>query len=360
MVGIQKRLFFLICAVGVITLMVYILTSKERIVHFVHRTEFVTVVKNVFLSKECKELRSTERRESQFVTFKFSGRLANWMFAYASLLGIARKNNRKLCIGADNPLTSAFVLEDLNVCNTLTCSDDLYEDRPCAFDPRFDKLPPSNITIHGYLQSWKYFIHIHSDVKKTFRFQDWMRNEAHSHLKMYTQKIPHDLVIAIHVRRQDMMLKSSLKLGFKAAPLEYILNAKRYFTRRLKNKVVLYVVVTDDYEWCLKFLSSNDTVILPTGDRYTDLAIISMCNHTIITTGTYGWWGAYLAGGETVYYKNFPEPGSKLDGDTEKADFFPPSWIPLNKSSLLKSHSLFLFFSYFVCVLQCNKHIISI
>ena len=32
-----------------------------------------------------------------------------------------------------------------------------------------------------------------------------------------------------------------------------------------------------------------------------DLALASSCNHSIIDVGSYGFWGAYLAGGETIY-----------------------------------------------------------
>ena len=41
------------------------------------------------------------------------------------------------------------------------------------------------------------------------------------------------------------------------------------------------------------------------------LAMLSHCDHSIITSGTFGW----MADGDVVYsnnYKNFPEPGSAL------------------------------------------------
>jgi len=60
-----------------------------------------------------------------------------------------------------------------------------------------------------------------------------------------------------------------------------------------------------------------------------DLAILSQCNHTIMTVGTYGWWAGYLAGGITVYYKNFPAEGSSFYRIFSKDDFFPPHWIGL-------------------------------
>ena len=32
-----------------------------------------------------------------------------------------------------------------------------------------------------------------------------------------------------------------------------------------------------------------------------DLAVLSLCNHSIVGAGTYGQWGALLAGGQVIY-----------------------------------------------------------
>ena len=60
-----------------------------------------------------------------------------------------------------------------------------------------------------------------------------------------------------------------------------------------------------------------------------DLAIMSMMEHMIMTTGTYGWWGAWLANGRTVYYQKWPRPNSTLSKGFVREDFFPPYWIPM-------------------------------
>ena len=62
-----------------------------------------------------------------------------------------------------------------------------------------------------------------------------------------------------------------------------------------------------------------------------DLAVLSRCNHTIMTVGTFGWWAAWLASGQVVYYANFPRPNSPLatEFSKSKADYFPPNWVGL-------------------------------
>jgi len=54
-----------------------------------------------------------------------------------------------------------------------------------------------------------------------------------------------------------------------------------------------------------------------------------MCQHTVITVGTFGWWAGWLANGTTVYYKDWPRRGSPLAALARHADYFPPYWIPL-------------------------------
>ncbi|ELT91392.1 hypothetical protein CAPTEDRAFT_40726, partial [Capitella teleta] len=57
-----------------------------------------------------------------------------------------------------------------------------------------------------------------------------------------------------------------------------------------------------------------------------DLAILSMSEHVIITTGSFGWWGAWLANGTTIYYSDWPRNNSTLSKGFVKEDYFMPHW----------------------------------
>ena len=70
-------------------------------------------------------------------------------------------------------------------------------------------------------------------------------------------------------------------------------------------------------------------IFSPGFDDGQDLALLSQCNHTIMTVGTFGWWAGYLAGGITVYYNNFPAKNSVLYFQFREKEFFPPDWIGL-------------------------------
>ena len=70
-----------------------------------------------------------------------------------------------------------------------------------------------------------------------------------------------------------------------------------------------FVYVSDDMEWGEKELGDladkhGDLFLVGCGDGDDpdcvgkDFALLSSCNHTITTHGTFGHWAAYLAGGE--------------------------------------------------------------
>ncbi|TRY62023.1 hypothetical protein TCAL_17177 [Tigriopus californicus] len=79
----------------------------------------------------------------------------------------------------------------------------------------------------------------------------------------------------------------------------------------LATKPMVFVVASDDPQWCKTQFGTmpNKTVIfaneafkdnLGFDRKYLDMAIMSKCNHSIFDYGTFGFWGAYLAGGHTI------------------------------------------------------------
>ena len=62
-----------------------------------------------------------------------------------------------------------------------------------------------------------------------------------------------------------------------------------------------------------------------------DLAVLSMCDHMIVSAGTFGWWAAWLANGTTVYFDNWPRNGTTLDNMFDRRDYYPRHWIPIGE-----------------------------
>ena len=107
-------------------------------------------------------------------------------------------------------------------------------------------------------------------------------------------------------------------------------------TRRLQ-----FFVTSDSIEWVqttlnltaiAAALNSSTTDIevtyLVNNSAGFDLIMLTMCDVVIMTTGTYGWWGAWLSNAmKIIYYHNWPRPNSTLARKFSREDFYPPSWI---------------------------------
>ncbi|XP_033726213.1 galactoside 2-alpha-L-fucosyltransferase 3-like [Pecten maximus] len=325
-----------ILLVGTVSTSLYVWLSMIQVVPSIFHIHSIRKIWDDNYSK-CVLHREKEAHRTHhsplYVTFSLHGRLGNWMFAYASLLGIAMKNNRQPFISRYSSLSSIFKLQHTMPWKPV-CMEDFEEQYPCKYDRSTENMPRVNLTLKQYFQSWKYFEGYESEIRKEFTFWPNIYDDARKiFLKYKGSNSNSSIYISVHVRRTDMMIPSSTKLGFKSAPLEYINNAMNYMRKKFTGRTITFLVVSDDYVWCKKHLTGPDTVVIPKNHQFVDIAILSMCNHSIITTGTYGWWGAWLAGGHTVYYKSFPEHGSHLYGEFDPVDFYPPAWVAIDTGS---------------------------
>ena len=112
------------------------------------------------------------------------GRLANQMFQYASLKGIARNRGYDFCIppsqlfGQRDPLVKKDTLNIYDVFgvhknNTIqTLANPVLQERTHEFDEELFRSCPDNVDLFGYYQSPKYFDHIKDEIKSDFTFSD--------------------------------------------------------------------------------------------------------------------------------------------------------------------------------------------
>ena len=125
--------------------------------------------------------------------------------------------------------------------------------------------------------------------------------------------------VGVHVRRGDFWQHA-------ISSLKYILDAITYFKQKYENAV--FVIASDDKDYCLKHFSNLSGVILT--PKYfsptQDLAALASCQHSIVTAGSYGWWSALLAGGDVYHDINyFREVCSNCSCSRES--YYPPWFI---------------------------------
>ena len=217
------------------------------------------------------------------------------------------------------------------------------------YDPRVDAIfrrnsstiPPrqQSVVISGYFHSWKYTRPVEGRLRQRhLRFRSALQRQANAFLAGIvppTWSVGF-VRVGVHVRRGDVVLPGNIRFGFCTPNASYYHTAMRYFTARYDR--VQFVVVTNDWTWTRQNVvyqpmpgedwSWRVNVTYAVGKtRGDDFTVLASCDHVIMSTGTFGWWGAWMADGMTVFYKHWPRAGSAFYRGFKYDDFFLPSWI---------------------------------
>ena len=184
-----------------------------------------------------------------------------------------------------------------------------------------------NLTLSGYWRSWKYFNNVSNDIRKTFTIKTTFLKKAEQFIR--SLNTDNKTLIGIHVRRGDFLGQVAQNKGRIVVNKGYILRAMSFF--RQQHTYVRFIVVSNDIKWCRDNISAKDVFFSNFTEPIIDMAILSLCDHTIISTGTFSWWCGWLSRGTVVYYSDYPRPGSYLANHTLfHDDYYPPSWIGMS------------------------------
>lgn len=137
---------------------------------------------------------------------------------------------------------------------------------------------------------------IEQEIRAAFRFP---KIEGEENLKA-KEIIESTNSIGIHIRRGDA-LHSTNRSIFKTG---YYRKATKFIKQRIKAPI--FFIFSDPYthEWCrenLRILGLNTAMDQihfidwnNGGNSYVDMQLLSCCKHNIISSSSFGWWGAYL------------------------------------------------------------------
>lgn len=318
------------------------------------------------------------------------GRVGNHLFQLASAYGIAKRTNRKLLLKGNFRDVSDYVEGSFEMLTSVKqlisiIVPKLEETASCSLDKNLYNLSQFEdyqaVQTEAYMQSWMYFGDALDDIRRIFTFRQevtkraekflsklanetieslktvsnansntWItKSDAETEIKDQTEMLPDSnnnnnektIFIGVHVRRGDMTTSENRNFGYSTGDADYIERALLHYLRPKRFYHVTFIVCSDDLAWCRRNIKthlpdvSNDefrvTFCSHGNEPIIDLGILSACNHSIITGGTFGWWSAFLAGGETVYYKGFPRSGSLVEQQFSRTrtDYWLPDWIGL-------------------------------
>ena len=274
--------------------------------------------------------------------------LGNQLFDFATVVYVAELAGRRpailkfdYTIGLDH----VFDLRDVDRFDDLCPCYDFNEAKSLTFDSRLDEVARADnaatrnrsIVVWGFWQSWKYTRSVDRRLRRhllllpkieIFAADYFARTVPPSWRGGFTR-------VGIHVRRGDVVGADKVQFGYSTPTAKYFRKAMNYFTDRYDR--VQFVVASNDADWTYANVkaapnASSSTVNVmytPNLDGYHDFAILSLCDHIIMSTGTFGWWAAWLAKGTTIYYKNWPIVNTTLYRMFKYDDYFPPGWIPM-------------------------------
>ena len=265
--------------------------------------------------------KSNQSKCKRLITLdKYRGRTGNQMFEIASLFGIAYTYDLFPIIPQGTILNKYFDLPNIygNISSTLHHASN-YVCRTwakvCNFSKQM-KTEKGNVTLSGYFQSWKYFNNIRNIIKLLFKFKDIHLKNAKDYLSSVSIKNFHR--VCFHIR-----LLPKYSKGYVLPDETFFEKAKRFYLNHFK--FVQFIIISSNKQWCREhFHNVNISHFTNPGD---DLALLSICDHVVVTSGTFGWWGAWLSGGTTVYFDRLLQEGSQVKLNMKKEDYYPPSWI---------------------------------
>jgi hypothetical protein len=248
------------------------------------------------------------------------GRLANQMFQYASLKGIAIHHGYEFCIppkeifgtidlmvNKDMNLYDIFDIQNKN--NIQLTENIIFEEKTFNFDENLFFNCPDNVDLKGYYQTEKYFKHIENQIREDFTFKDELNLDCNNFIDSLN-----DEVISLHIRRGDYMIDQN-----------HPVQSLKYYQKALdmlpKNLPVL--VFSDDFDWCSnqKLFDNDRFMISQKSSVDADLCMMSMCDYHIIANSSLSWWGSWLAKSKkTIAPKNWFS-GNCKNNDTKDLYF---------------------------------------
>lgn len=274
------------------------------------------------------------------------GFLANQMFQYAAIKGIAAHNKIEYMIPVDKEMQLSQGFKMINATQnrgflgSLNRRDGRGAPIDCPivsesgfeFDEYLFNNPPKDASLYGFFQSEKYFLNIWDELQEDFTFHDEILDPCQEFISGISGK-----VVSVHIRRGDYLQNSANHHNLSDAWFEEA-------SSKFSDHTVL--IFSDDISWCkdqkmfsddrFMFSETEDGKIVTNDgrwessnmDHWYDLCLQTLCTDNIISNSTFSWWGAYLN-------KN---PDKRVLGPDPKTKWFGPNNSHLDTKDLYPNH----------------------
>ena len=293
-------------------------------------------------------------------------RVGNQLFNFAAMLHVAQLTGRRVAMVQHHPhgwLDRWFHVPvtrvkriDTELCPCFTVGEaaGLVYNRDIALLPNRTDISGKSLLVQGWFQSWKYTVGVESALRYHLRLLPKVSAAIDSYLNRIrppSWQGQNFSRIGVHIRAGDTMRRNMWSFGYTIPQRPYFEQAMDRFVSEQRQRGggrIQFIVTSDSLEWVKKAInftsiadqlnrtlsSAKDEVVVDVAhseghDAGFDLGLLSLCDGVIMSTGTYGWWGAWLANKTTIYYSGWPRAGSFISKIFNRYDYFPPNWIPV-------------------------------
>ena len=280
-----------------------------------------------------------------FSTLGESGGMCSQLQSYASLLAVAKANNKEIVFAKSmfDKGCGIKIFDLLNITPNIKL-DSFFEDfksksinfHTTSYDETLFNLDKSNYDLTGRFDLYTYW---YNDIKE--KIDNWeikwdILVKAKERLYYIKENLGNKPTVSIHNRRGDYTLPQNQPLN--------IITQDYYLKAITKNftpiKDYIFLVFSNDIEYAKNMLEGDNIwFVEPEGiDSYSytssekdDLALLSLCDNHIITNSTYSWWGAYLSKNKN---KKVVCPTNWLAGSSfMNGNHFPPNWVNIDNKN---------------------------
>jgi len=292
-------------------------------------------------------------------------RVGNHLFLLAGLLYVAQLTGRTVSMPTDGwPLDDVFQMDGIYRYHTgpnCPCHDFTHpptisyhgDDNLDTSEGRAALKQDLNRTLRlcGLYQTYRYADVVDPTLRRLLRFRPDVLDTAVGILDdgrpvewepgTYTR-------VGLHVRRGDFLDRHWVEYGLTVVDRRFVNHAVDYFTSKFAR--VQLVVASDDPRWIARVLRekltpvsmrstsrfismTSDSTAVTLSQRQSpgvDLALLVACDAMIVSTGSFGWWAAWLVNHTTVYCDHWSRVGSKFSREFDRHRYFPPHWISLH------------------------------
>jgi len=292
--------------------------------------------------------------------FATSGGLCSQLQIFAGLKAVAKANNFKIAFSQKmiDGVTTYYPPAKTDIHHHIRIFDLLdleYELKPDNFFNNFrdrhinyhtTRYDETLFSLDRYLNynligRFDTYIYWYNDIKEeveAWEYTDILQKQAIESMNKIKNKLGDKPIVSIHFRRGDY-LDSQFSDAFCILNQDYYLKAITQNFTPIKD--YNFLVFSNDIEYAKSVLGGDNIWfvepkghIQSTSSEKEDVALMSLCDHHIISNSSYSWWGAFLSKNKNkkiicpTSWMKATHPSSWMNGN-----YYPPNWINIDNEN---------------------------